>query len=488
MGQIKSETKTRDHIVFYLNGRRIEVRGADALKPLAHLLRYQFGLPGTKVVCSEGDCGACTVLIAPFRQAEIQKFRSINACIAPAYSLDLCHVVTVEGLAIGGELSTVQQAMVDNHGGQCGYCTPGFVCAMTVLAEDCLAENKIISEKRARNYLTGNLCRCTGYEPILKAATAIELDKVISLSRYVSQASIEDFSALSSFDILIQDQNFELNMPGTLTQAVRLKKQSPELRIVGGATDLGVLLNKDKLKLVKVMSLAHVSELEQIQHSGNKIVVGATVTLATLESVLRQQCSELQGIIKVFASPQIKNAGTLVGNVVNASPIADTIPALMVLEGKVIVSSGAGARQIPITEFYKGYKQLDLAADEIVTHIEFEIPSATQVFKLYKVAPRKDLDISVVTCALLFTLKNKKIEAARLAFGGVGPTVLRLSKLEAKLIGQDFSSEVFVQLGLDVEKEIAPISDLRGTKEFRLQLAKNLLKKCYREVSAELGL
>lgn len=477
--------KNRNAVVFYLNGQRTEVKGADTLKPFAYYLRYSLDKPGTKTVCSEGDCGACTVMVANFRSGSLQKFQAINSCIAPVFSLDLCHVVTVEGLANDKGLSVVQKAFVSNNGAQCGYCTPGFVCAMTALTEDCVLENKPITAKKARNYLTGNLCRCTGYEPILKAATSIDLTQVKSLSRYVSAASLSEFSSLSS-SVEIAGANFKLNLPTTLTEAAALK--SADTRVVAGATDLGVLVNKDKMTFVNVLNLAHVSELQKVEINGNKCVIGARVTLSQLEEKLKTHCTEFAEILKIFASPQIKNNATLVGNVVNASPIADTIPALMVLNTVIFTLSKTGSRRIAITDFYKGYKQLDLLPEELVTHIEFEIPAADQIFKLFKASPRKDLDISVVTFAGVFTMNKKIIAGARIAFGGVGPIVIRMRDLESKFIGQEFSKDLFTTLSKQVEKEISPLSDLRGSREFRLKLSENLVKKCHAEISAEYGL
>lgn len=477
--------KNRNTIVFYLNGQRIEVTGADTLKPFAHYLRYFLDKPGTKIVCSEGDCGACTIMVANFRSGSLQKFQAINSCIAPVFSLDLSHVVTVEGLADEQGLSVVQKAFVANNGAQCGYCTPGFVCAMTALAEDCIIENKPITAKKARNYLTGNLCRCTGYEPILKAATSIDLKEVKSLTRYVSKESLADFVSLSN-SVEISGSNFKINMPTTLAEAAEIK--SADTRIIAGATDLGVLINKDKFSLVKVLNLVHISELQKVQFVDGKCKVGARVTLTQLEESLKMHSPEFAEILKIFASPQIKNNATLVGNVVNASPIADTIPALMILNTVIVTLSKMGSRRIAITDFYKGYKQLDLLPEEIVTHVEFQIPRADQIFKLFKASPRKDLDISVVTFAGLFSLDQKMITDTRIAFGGVGPVVIRMHELEKKFIGRQFTQELFTTLSHFVEKEISPLSDLRGSREYRLKLGENLVKKCYTEISTEYGL
>lgn len=474
------KTNTRNSIIFYLNGKRHEVVGQDTLKPFAYYLRYHLDLPGTKTVCSEGDCGACTVLAAAFKNNTLQNFKAINSCIAPVFSLDLHHIVTVEGLADENQISEVQKCFVENNAAQCGYCTPGFVCAVTALAEDAKNENKSITEKKARNYLTGNLCRCTGYEPILKAATALDLNKYQSLNRFVLKQSLAEFKELQQ-TVCIQQPDLSLYLPKTIHEALELKKN--HVRVIAGATDIGVLINKDKLQLNAVMSLMHIDALSEIKKNKSVISIGATATLAELEEILKTEASEFSKIFRIFASPQIKNRATLIGNVVNASPIADSIPGLMVLNSSIVAESVHGKRKIPLTSFYKGYKTLDLKPEEIVTGLEFEIPNEQQIFKLYKVSPRKDLDISVVTFAALFEIENNQIMTSRLALGGVGPTVLRLPKLEALFANQNFTFELFKKLSPLAKNEISPLSDLRGSQEFRLQLVENLMLKFYSEVS-----
>jgi xanthine dehydrogenase small subunit len=501
--EILISMKVRSSIVFYLNGQPQEVSGTQSLMTLSDFLRYEKSLTGTKVVCAEGDCGACTVLLASVHELEKNQllFKSVNSCILPVLSLDGCHLVTVEGLKKENELHPVQKSMHENFGSQCGFCTPGFVCAMAALAEDSILKKKQITEKRAQNYLTGNLCRCTGYTPILKAATSIDLKQIETLrDRYSDSKQIQNLKKQIKLPAEISLQNFKVFLPTTLDQALKLKNKFADLKIVAGATDLGVAVNKGRMQYQNVMSLQNISSLWKIQKRRNKLVIPARVTLAQLQKEIRalipqtkkeaglkpnaeeacqstEMSEQINGILNIFASPQIKNSGTLVGNVVNASPIADTIPFLLVNDAEIEVQSLKGTRLIPADEFYLGYKKLNLKPNEIVTAVHLPLFGSEHLSKLYKVSLRKDLDISAVTMAARFKLKNNKIQEARLAFGGVGPVVLRLKEVEKKWLGQDLNRNLLEGLSKEVSQWVTPISDVRGSKEYRLKLCQNLLLK-----------
>jgi xanthine dehydrogenase small subunit len=472
--------KTRHHLVLYVNERRVEVAPEQCFMTLSDFLRYERSLTGTKVVCAEGDCGACTVLVASVHALEEEKFifKSVNSCILPMLALDGCRVVTVEGLPKDGKLHPVQEAMDQNFGSQCGFCTPGFVCAMTALVEDSILNKKNITGKRAQNYLTGNLCRCTGYTPILKAATSVDLKKTEPLQKRFSEAAVvADLKAEVQIPVEISSAQLKLFIPTTLKEALRVKSAFPDLRLVAGATDIGVWINKGKARYQNVMSLQNIPELWQVQKQKDKLIIPARVTLASLQNHLTPGQAEFDGILNIFASMQIKNTGTVVGNVVNASPIADTIPFLLVNDAEIEVQSIEGTRFIPMDEFYLGYKKLNLKPTEIVTAIHLPLSSEKQLSKLYKVSLRKDLDISAVTMAARFKLKGPHIEEARLAFGGVGPVVIRLKEIETKWVGQKLEKGLLEALSENISQFVTPISDVRGTKEYRLLLCKNLLQK-----------
>jgi xanthine dehydrogenase small subunit len=482
--------KSRSSLVFYINDRRLEVTGNTGFQTLSDFLRYEQQLTGTKVVCAEGDCGACTVLLASVHELDRGRwaFKAVNSCILPILAVDGCQIVTVEGLRRKNQdpLHPVQSAMLNHFGSQCGFCTPGFVCAMTALAEDSILTKKPITEKRTKNYLTGNLCRCTGYDPIIKASLALDLKEIQTLQdQYHDARKIKELQRMVKFPVEIQFDEFKVFLPTTLAEALKIKHKYPETRIVAGATDLGVAVNKGRSQYQSMMSLQNIPSLWNIQRKKNHLEIPCRVSLAHLQKHLQKDFPEFDRMLNIFASPQIKNSGTLVGNVVNASPISDTIPFLMVMDALVEVRSRTKKRLIPIDEFFLGYKTLNLKPSEIVTGIHLPLHKGTQISKLYKVSLRKDLDISAVTMAARLKVKNRKIEEIRFAFGGVGPVVLRLKDIESAWLGSDFEKSLFINLSKSVAKLVTPVSDVRGSKEFRWQLCRNLVLKMADELQTE---
>lgn len=481
----------RKKILTKINHQQLEIDGDKAFMPLAQFLRTEICLTGTKVVCAEGDCGACTVLVA----REIGKdgklvFKSVNSCILPLYLIDGAQVVTVEGIKKDDEhLHPVQEAMIACQGAQCGYCTPGFICSMAGMVEKLKSQNKSITEKKAKNFLTGNLCRCTGYKPILQASTSIDLNKVELLKdHYHDRSWIDQMKSIKSHSVEMHLDHKKVFLPTTMEEALAIKASDHHLKIVAGSTDVGVVVNKGKLQTPKTMALYHIDELKKITHDDGHLIVGATVTLSEFEDYIETFLPELKKILHIFASPQIKNQATLVGNVVNASPIADTIPFLMAMDAEVLVKSQNAYREIVFKDFYQGYKKLNLNPDELVTGIKIPRLKTTEQIKLYKVSMRKDLDISATTFAGVVEVEKGLIRSLRLAFGGVGPVVMRLGDIEKNSIGRVFDEQLFEEIAQSLPQYISPLSDLRASKEYRMLLSQNFLRKFYRELSSGVNL
>lgn len=478
--------ENRQTIIATINHQRLEIEGEKAFMPLASYLREEANLTGTKVVCAEGDCGACTVLLASEIGADGKLiFKPVNSCILPLYLIDGSQVVTVEGIKISDtELHPVQQSMVDCQGAQCGYCTPGFICAMVAMAEKYQSENKTITEKKAKNYLTGNLCRCTGYRPILEAAMKMDLSHAELLrERYHNPAWLLEMKKIKIQSMMMNFNQKSIFIPVTIEEAVKAKRDEPGLRIIGGSTDIGVVVNKGRMVTPRAMALYHIEDLRKISHDEKYIFAGASVTLAEFEDYIERFIPELKKILHIFASPQIKNQATLVGNVVNGSPIADTIPFLMVSDAMVVLQSETGIRQVKMSEFYLGYKKLEMTATEIVTAIKIPRLTQNESLRLYKVSMRKDLDISAVTFAGILELDKNKIKNARFALGGVASTVVRLKDIEDKILGEDFSRVPFEAIAKQLPLVINPLSDLRASKEYRMKLAQNFFLKFHDEIS-----
>ena len=481
----------------FLNGIEYAIEGEDCFLSLAQYLREKKNLCGTKIVCSEGDCGACTVLVAKWNgmKGDWLDFQQINSCITPLYLLDLNFIITVEGLQDSSQaLNELQQKMCEFHGAQCGYCTPGIICSLSVLAEDCFSNHNPITSKKAKNYLTGNLCRCTGYLPIIEAAVEADLNQWSSLKiRYLTQEKRERCKKLEKerkeelLPLCLEKEQKKIIFPRTLKEAIEIKNQNPYFKIVAGATDLGVLHNKGKLFLESILVLNKIEELNLIKEKENSILIGANVTLSKVEEFCSILHPEMNRLFKIFASPQIKNQGTLLGNILNASPIADSIGPLLVLESVLhLISSTKGKRSVSLEKFYKGYKKIDLAPDEIATGIEIPFLEKSSKSKYYKVSMRKDLDISAVTFAGILSLTNEnKIGQIKVALGGVGPVVMRIPEIENFLQNKIFEEESFLEAGELASQLIHPLSDLRGSKEYRLKIVKNLFHKFFTELLQE---
>lgn len=478
----------RNYLLIYLNGQRHEIKGEQAFMSVSDFLRYERGLTGTKVVCAEGDCGACTVLRGTLNPEGKMHYESINSCITFMTLLDCTHLVTVEGLREPHEpLNEIQAAMVNCNGTQCGFCTPGFVCAMTDYVNHRLEQSPTgppqLNERELRNALTGNLCRCTGYKAILDAGCSLDLDQFVSLQkRYDSADMLADLQQHMEQAVEIQTASKHFFAPTSFSEAAAFKASQPDSKVFSSATDMGVLINKEKANPTIITQLGRVPEAHQIEEQDGQIVVGARVSLTQLENFCRERIPEFARMMHIFASPQIKNKGTLVGNIANASPIGDTLPFLFVAEAEIELSSSLGSRKVNMNDFYTGYKQLNMQDDEIISRVYIPILPRADRLRLYKVSNRKDLDISTFTAAIRLQLAGQSIEKAWLAYGGVGPTILRLPKTEAFLAGKSLDEATFLEAGKIARGEVTPISDVRGSALYRSQLAENILHKFYYEM------
>ena len=473
----------RDYISVFINGEPRRVRGEQAFMTLSDYLRYERGLVGTKVVCAEGDCGACTVIIGNTHQLIDGEFEyvPVNSCISFMHILDGCHIITVEGLKNEDELNEVQESMVRNHGAQCGFCTPGFVCALNAGVESHLRDGKEVDERRVKNSLTGNLCRCTGYKSIVEAGLDIDLKKFEPLTKkFKSKSILETLTKDIAVEVSIKTETNEVYLPTSLEGAIEKNKSSKTV-FVSGASDLGVLYNKRGFDPASVTGLHNIKEMNEIVKNDNDVFIGARVNLHQIEDELRDEFYEFTHMIHIFASPQIKNKATLVGNVANASPIGDSIPFLLVVDAVVVLIGPDGEREVNINDFYLGYKKLDMKEDEFIKGIKVPLLKKGEKIKLYKTSNRKDMDISIVTFATKFRIENNIVENITIAVGGVGPVVMRVNKTESELRGKTFEKSVFEKAALTLKSEVTPIDDVRGSANFRKILSKNLLMKFYAE-------
>jgi xanthine dehydrogenase small subunit len=500
----------RDHLVFYVNGGRRAVKGRDAGLTLSDYLRQGLGpvgvncLTGTKIACAEGDCGACTVLVGhPSPDGSTLDFVPVDACIAFVYQLDRAHVITVEALEHDHLLTPVQSAMVDYYGSQCGFCTPGFVMALHGLVEQRQRQSRDtrLSDAELRLGLSGNLCRCTGYTQILEAGAAIDPASVPRCAaRFDTAEILADFASLGDGSVEVNPRpssesngeaahgnsfgaagsSLEVFIPNTVDELLARRAARPDSVLVSGATDLGVQFNHGKFAPRSVTTTSSIPKLHQLEINGDELLVGAAVSWTRFAEFIRGRVPEYHELLARFGGPQIRHMGTLVGNLANASPIADSIPFHFVAESKIEVASTRGRRQIPIEKFYLGYKQLNLGPDEVILSVRTPLSGRHVRLKLYKISRRRDLDISTVTAAFwIETDSEDVITAARVAVGGVAPTVLRLPRTESLMTGRPCDLTTMSAAGKQARDEVAPISDVRGSANYRLQLVENLFQKFY---------
>ncbi len=467
--------KSRDYVIFYINGKKHKVQGEEIFKPLSDYLRYDKTQVGTKVVCAEGDCGSCTVAFGKINNSKL-KYNIINSCIKYVYQLDRTHTITVEGLKSEPCLTVVQESMINNHGTQCGFCTPGFVVAMTSLFEN----KEKLEAKDLREGLTGNLCRCTGYDSIIKAGIDVDSSKINKFDfLYPPTEIISELEKYKDIPIYVETEEKTFFNPVTIDQAVDFRHTKNNSVIISGGTDVSVQINKKMRDPNIIMSISSIEELNQIKVENGYVYLGSRVSLSELEHFSLDFYPEFYEILKIFGSPQIKNSATIAGNIANASPIADTLPFLFVMDSIIELTGINGKREVNINKFYKGYKSLDMTADEMITKVLIPVLKDNEKIKLYKVSKRKDLDISAFTAAFKFSLTDNTIDKIDIAYGGVGPYILRLKQTESFLEGKVLNYKNMNEAGKLAITEITPISDVRGSKDFRLQLAENIMMKLY---------
>jgi len=464
----------RDRLVLFLNGRRFELPASSAFQPLSDFLRNDRGLTGTKVVCAEGDCGSCTVLVGRVGPLKLD-YKPVCSCIAYLYQLDGAHVVTIEGLTPGNGLHPVQQAMMTGHASQCGFCTPGFVVTTCAMLEQ--------PSSNVRRALSGNLCRCTGYEAILNAVDSVKLADVTPVSTLYSDAKLViDQQSIEADELLLSYDGRTFYKPVTVAQAVAFRVTHPGCTIIAGGTDLGVVMNKGLRDPKVLLGTTAVVELNQLTLGDDVMSVGANVTLSRLETFAETHLPELAKILWRHGSPLTRNFGTLAGNIANGSPIGDTMPALFVLNASVELTGPAGVRRVNLNDFYTGYRTSVLRDDELITRVLIPLPDAGDVFKLYKISKRHDLDISGFTAAVWMRVNGSTIESSRVALGGVAATIVRLRDTENLLRGAPFSEQTMLRAGETASGEIAPLSDVRGSAEYRTTLARNIFLRLWHDL------
>lgn len=469
----------RDYVLIYVNGHRYEVRGKAAFGSLSDFLRCELSLTGAKIVCAEGDCGSCSILLGKADGHRLN-YRTVCSCIQFLSQLDCSHIVTVEGLKYSGKLNPVQEALVEFQGTQCGFCTPGFVVSLCGMFED----RKIVGVEDVRASCIGNLCRCTGYESILRAGASVDGEKMQPLNvLYPPEQILAEFSRAEPEAVGVSHDGKTFFKPTTILAACEFRRDHPDCTILSGGTDTGVQVNKGLREPRTILVTSGLRELEAVHLVEGVIVAGARASFTDLETLCSQHLPEYAKLLYYFGSPPIRNAGTLGGNIANGSPIGDSMPALFVLNAEIELSSVAGSRRVNLNEFYTGYRKTVMKGDELITRVFIPLPKSDETLKLYKVSRRKDLDISAFTAAFWMKREGEMITDIRIAYGGVAPTIVRLPKVEVYLRGRRLDPETAAEAGAIARSEVKPITDVRGSADYRLQLCENILLKLQAELN-----
>lgn len=455
-------------IQFLMNGR-IHTENLPADTTVLQYLRRDAGRCGTKEGCASGDCGACTVVLAE-PQGDALSYRTVNACLTFMPAVHGKQLITVEDLKHRGELHHVQQAMVDNHASQCGFCTPGFVMSLFALEK----QQQTFSVAQTQHALSGNLCRCTGYRPIMNAAKAIcdapQPDQFDADARL----TLDKLRAISA-----------TGEPVSIDELAERYLAQPDARLVAGGTDLALEVTQRYQRLPELISLSHIPELKVITLTGQAIHIGAAASLSDCMSVLHDEFPEFGELLERFASQQIRNQGTFGGNIANGSPIGDGGPVLLALGASLLLRRGAEQRELPLDKFFLGYRKTALQPGEFIEQIRIPRNSGVaRQLRIYKVSKRLEDDISAVCAALHIEVQKGVVIHARVAFGGMAEVAKRAISCEAQLLGQPWQTATIERACQALELDYTPISDFRASREYRMQVAKNLLRRCHIEMTS----
>jgi xanthine dehydrogenase small subunit len=467
----------RGEVRFLLNGQLVCEGDLPRTMTVLEYLREVRGRTGTKEGCAEGDCGACTVVEGTLSaDGSRVQYRAINSCIRFMATLDGHELVTVEDLqGPDGTLHPVQQSMVEHHGSQCGFCTPGFVMSLFAL----YLEGAPASRERVVHCLTGNLCRCTGYRPIIDAGIAMNdypAPQAWSGTEPYSESRRQALAALAA--------DGPLRLPGfyaprTVEQLATELAAQPQSLVLAGGTDVGLWVTKQLRELPAIVYVGAVESLQRIERTAAGLRIGAAVSLTDAWQALVALCPALAEVADRFASPPVRNSGTLCGNLANGSPIGDGLPPLIALGAQIELRCGGRTRWLALEQFYLGYQRKDLAPGEFLVSVRVPQPAANTRVGVFKLSKRIDQDISAVCLACAVSVEGERIVAARVALGGMAAVAARAPAAERALEGARWSQASFEAAAASLAQDFKPLSDMRASSDYRLTGAANLLRRFY---------
>ncbi len=469
---------------FILAGQVEEIRNCAPTQTVLEFLREEKGLTGSKEGCAEGDCGACTVVVGELHENRI-RYRAVNSCIQFLPSLDGKQLVTVEDLTpknnlAEAELHVVQQAMVDQHGSQCGFCTPGFVMSLFAMYHN--RSEADVKRSDIDLGLAGNLCRCTGYAPIVRAAEQALATERNDRFTADEQHIINLLKTIQPTEALeINSANGQFYAPHTVDELCRLLQTHPQATLVAGATDVGLWVTKQQRSLEKVIYLGAVEKLKEIKNENGYLSIGAAVSYTDATQAITSRYPKFLSLIERIGATQVRNAGTIGGNIANGSPIGDMPPGLIAIGARLNLRSLQGQRCIDLEDYFISYGKQDLESGECVEQILLPGPKENQIFATYKISKRIEQDISAVCAAFSIQLNNGTITNARVCFGGMAEIPKRAAACEQVLNGSSWSQQTITEAKQALLDDFTPLTDMRASAGYRQQVSQNLLQRFFLE-------
>jgi xanthine dehydrogenase small subunit len=466
---------TSNIINFIHKDKILEIKNCDPNETLLNYIRTKLKKTGTKEGCAEGGCGACTVVLGEVKN-DIINYKSVNACITFLPTLQGKQLIIIEDLiSENGSLHPVQEAMVDCHGSQCGFCTPGFVMSLfSMFKKYSKFKDEVIKES-----ISGNLCRCTGYQPIIKAAKSLK-NKIDHFTQN-EKSTINLLKKISNKSIEIFKKDKKYFAPTSIPELKKILKKNRNANFLSGGTDLSLNVTKERKDINSIIYMNSISELNYIKNNDEYIEVGASTPLIELESYIKKYYPDFTKILKRYGSPQIRNVGTVAGNIATASPIGDCLPVLLSLNAQLVLQDINKIETLFLDNFFVNYRKTKLKKGQFINSIRIPL-FKKNIFKCYKVSKRFDDDISSVCAAFNIEIVKNKFENVRIAYGGMAATPKRAIFCEKVLLNALFEDDIIHKAKEALEKDFNPINDMRASRLYRMEVAKNLLEKCYEEI------
>ena len=466
-------------VKFIHNNKIMEVHDVDPNETLLNYIREKLNKTGTKEGCAEGGCGACTVVLGYLKNNKIF-YQSVNACIVFLPTIHGKQLILVEDL-VGkdGSLHPVQKSMVNFHGSQCGFCTPGFVMSLFSMYKNFQSFNK----KIIKNSIAGNLCRCTGYQPIINAAKSLNNKNKVDQFYQTKNETIKLLKIINKKNnsLTINRIDKKYFAPQTINELKILLKKYPKSKILSVGTDLSLIVTKERKKINSIIYINSIKELNYIKKNKKYIEIGATTPLIEFESEIIKHYPDFKDILERYGSVQIRNVATIAGNIATASPIGDTLPLLLALNAKIVISNSKNDKILYLKDFFINYRKTKLKNGQFIKLIKIPLLQ-NNIFKAYKISKRIDDDISAVCASFNLNIKNNIIVSISIAYGGMAAIPKKALQCEKSLLNKDLSEKNINIAQKFLEKDFNPIDDMRASSQYRMKIAKNLLFKCFQEI------